>query len=181
VNLATDALKAKWQVEALSKEHQRQDFNCGDLELNGYLQRYVHQDSKRSLTRAFVLIQTDVHGTRPKDPATKGYYTLSATHIQREKFPTEQAKKLPRYPIPAVLLGRLAVDHQLQGKGLGAFLLVDALKRVARASATIGVYAVMVDASSDRAAQYYQDFGFLTLKDQPRTLFLPMDTVLQIS
>lgn len=168
----------KWLIQALVKEHQRKGFDCGDTDLNDYLAHFVSQDSKRSLTRAFVLIQDEA---QEKDTLVRGYYTLSATNIQREKFPTEQAKKLPRYPIPAVLLGRLAVSNQLQGKGLGAFLLVDALKRVARASATIGVYAVLVDASSEKAAQYYQDFGFIALNDQPRTLFLPMETIAQIS
>ena len=169
VNLSAEI----WRVQALEKSHRRENFDCSDPDLNEYLQRFVSQDSKRSLTRAFVLVQAE-------NQTVRGYYTLSATNIQREKFPTDQVKKLPRYPIPAVLLGRLAIDSSLQNQGLGEYLLIDALKRVALASATIGVYAVMVDASSDRAAAYYRSFGFIALAEQPRTLFLPMETILQI-
>lgn len=171
--MLAEASASAWHVEPLVKAHQRKDFDCQDADLNAYLQRFVTQDTKRSLTRAFALL-------RDGDPTVWGYYTLSATHIQREKFPTQQAKKLPRYPIPAVLLGRLAIDRRRQGQGFGAYLLVDALKRVARASATIGVYAVVVDASSDKAAQYYRDFGFIDLPEQARSLFLPMETIVQL-
>ena len=88
--------------------------------------------------------------------------------------------KLPRYPIPAVLLGRLAVDRSVQGKKLGEYLLIDALKRVAAASATIGVHAVVVDALNERAAAYYLGFGFAAFHGHPLTLFLPLETVLKL-
>ena len=84
---------------------------------------------------------------------------------------------MPHYPIPAVLLGRLAVDRSVQGKGLGEFLLVDALKRVAAASQTIGVHAVLVDALHEAAAAFYAAYGFVPLVDRPLTLFLPLATV----
>ena len=166
-------LAEAWLVQALAKTHRRENFNCSDQALSEYLHRFVSQDSRRSLTRAFVLV-------KEADPTVQGCYTLSASNIEREKFPTEQAKKLPRYPIPAVLLGRLAIANKLQGEGLGEYLLIDALKRVSMASATIGVYAVMVDASSDRAAECYRSFGFIALAGQPRSLFLPMETIAQI-
>lgn len=162
-----------WRIQALSTGNQRTDFDCGEKGLNEYLQRYVTQDARRSLTRAFVL-------TRANYPQVLGYYTLSATSIQRERFPATQARKLPKYPIPAVLLGRLAVDRSVQGQGLGGHLLIDALKRVGLASATIGVHAILVDALSDRAAKYYQSYGFIPLTKPARSLFLPIDTALQI-
>ena len=166
-------LDETWRVQALAKTHRREGFDCSDQTLNEYLLRFVSQDSKRALTRAFVLV-------KGRGQTVQGYYTLSATNIQRERFPTEQAKKLPRYPIPAVLLGRLAINNNLQGQGLGEYLLIDALKRVRMASVTIGVHAVMVVALSDRAAQYYRNFGFIALAEQPRSLFLPMETIVQI-
>lgn len=167
LNVRVHLLAEVWRLEGLAKTHRRENFNCSDEVLNAYLHRFVGQDSKRSPTRAFVLVNG-------KDQAVQGCYTLSASNIEREKFPTEQAKKLPRYPIPAVLLGRLAIANTLQGEGLGEYLLIDALKRVRMASATIGVYAGMVDASSDRAAGYYRSFGFIALAaGQPRSLFLP--------
>jgi GNAT superfamily N-acetyltransferase len=159
-----------WQIQSLGTNHQRAHFDCGEASLNEYLRQYVTQDAKRSLTRAFVLTSTN-------SKKVLGYYTLSAASIQRERFPAAQAKKLPRYPIPAVLLGRLAVDAALQGQGCGEFLLVDALKRVGQAAATIGIHAVLVDAFSDRAAKYYQSFGFIPLTSPVRTLFLPIEVI----
>jgi predicted N-acetyltransferase YhbS len=162
-----------WHVQALTKDHRRDNFDCGEPSLNDYLQKFVSQDAKRSLTRAFVL-------SRPTELQVMGYYTLSALSVHRDRFPGEQAKKLPRYPIPAVLLGRLAIDRSAQGKKLGEHLLIDALKRTATASATIGVYAMIVEALHERAAAYYANFGFITLQEQPLTLFMPMETILQL-
>jgi GNAT superfamily N-acetyltransferase len=166
---------APWQVAALDKGHQRGAFECGESSLDDYIQRYVTQDAKRSLTRAFVLT-----GGGAEPARVLGYYTLSATNIACERFPAQQAKKLPRYPIPAVLLGRLAVDRSVQGKGLGEYLLVDALKRVAAASMTIGVHAVMVDALHHAAAAFYAAYGFVPLADSKLTMFLPLDTARQL-
>lgn len=158
-----------WTVEALSPRHDRTGFACGRESLDDYIARYVTQDIKRSLTRAFVLAKAG-------EMTVQGYYTLSAAHIQRERFPPERARKLPHYPIPAVLLGRLAIAEALQGQGLGEFLLLDALKRVASASETVGVHAVLVEAIDDRAARFYRGYGFIPFDDRPRALFLPLDT-----
>ncbi len=163
----------RWRVQAWSKAHRREGFDCGEPTLNEYLHQFIGQDTRRSLTRSFVL-------TRKDELRVFGYYTLSAFSIERERFPVELIKKLPRYPIPAILLGRLAVDQLMQGQRLGAYLLIDALKRIAAASATIGVYAVVVEALHDRAAAFYRDFGFTALNEQRHTLFLPMETVVNI-
>ncbi len=162
-----------WHIRPLAADHLRADFDCGENSLNEYLRHYVNQDSRRFLTRAFVLTTAD-------SPEVLGYYTLAATSIQRERFPANQARKLPRYPVPAVLLGRLAVDKKLSGRGLGGHIIIDALKRVGQASATIGVYAVVVDAISDRAAKYYEGYGFIPLTEPGLSLFLPIDTILRI-
>ena len=82
-------------------------------------------------------------------------------------------KKLPRYPVPAALLGRLAVGELAQGQGLGSILLVDACKRVAAASQTLAVAAIIVDAKSPTAAAFYKHFGFVELPGQPGRWMLP--------
>jgi predicted N-acetyltransferase YhbS len=76
-----------------------------------------------------------------------------------------------------VLLGRLAVGESHQGKGLGSILLADALRRIGKASQVMAVYAVVVDALNDQAADFYRQFGFIPLPSQPLKLFLPMDSV----
>jgi len=106
-----------------------------------------------------------------------GYYSLSAGSLDATDLQEEFRRRLPRYPVPVVLLGRLAVDKSHQGKGLGAIQLADALRRIAQASQVMAVYTVVVDALNDRAAKFYRQFGFITLPGQRLKLFLPMDTV----
>jgi len=83
------------------------------------------------------------------------------------------AQKLPRYPVPVALLGRLAVSRQSQGQGLGSILLVDACKRVAAASETLAMAAIVVDAKSPKAGAFYQHFGFIELPGQRGRWMLP--------
>ncbi len=105
-----------------------------------------------------------------------GYYTLASASLLLADLPADTRKKLPRYPtVPAVRMGRLAVDQVYQGQGLGGALLADALDRAARAE--IAAYALLVDAKDDAAAAFYQHHGFIALPDSPLTLFLPLATI----
>ena len=106
-----------------------------------------------------------------------GYYSLSAGGLDATDLPEEFRHRLPRYPVPVVLLGRLAVAKSHQGKGLGAILIADALQRIVQASRMMAVFAVIVDALNDRVAEFYQQFGFIPLPSQPLKLFLSMDSV----
>ena len=83
-------------------------------------------------------------------------------------------EKLPRHPIPTVLLGRLAIDREKRGQGLGSVLLADAIKRIVAISDQIAIYAIVVDALHDQARQFYLHFGFRELLDDPLHLFLPL-------
>jgi GNAT superfamily N-acetyltransferase len=84
---------------------------------------------------------------------------------------------LPRTDVPVVLLGRLAVDRSTQGQGLGALLLIDALRRAQFLSDQIGIRAVEVEAIDDAARDFYQRFGFTPLADAPRHLYLSMQAI----
>jgi hypothetical protein len=109
-------MPSSWQVVAFdSKVHDRTAFSCGTPELDRYLREHASQDIKRDVARAFVVL-------RPEITTVCGYYSLSATSFQRDALPAQHAGKLPRYPVPAVLLGRLAVDRDTPGSGLGEFL-----------------------------------------------------------
>jgi GNAT superfamily N-acetyltransferase len=102
-----------------------------------------------------------------------GYYTLAAASVWLTNLPASIARKLPRYPtVPAIRLGRLAVDRAFQGQGLGGALLVDALQRASRSE--IAAHALIVDAKDEAAARFYQHHGFLALPDTPLVLFLPI-------
>ena len=158
-------------IAPLGKQHDRKSFDCGEHSLNQYLHRYASQDIRRRVNRVFVA----------SPPAATqqviGYYSLSAGGLDATDLPEEFRSRLPRYPVPVVLLGRLAVAKSHQGKGLSAILIADALQRIVQASRVMAVFAVIVDALNDRVAEFYQQFGFIPLPSQPLKLFLPMDSV----
>lgn len=157
-----------FRIEALSAGHQRKTFDCGDAELNIYLQQYARQNIKHRINKVFVLTETS-------NPSTiLGYYTLSAGSIRANELPLLHQRRLPNYPVPIALLGRLAVDKNHQGKRLGTIMLADAIQRVEQASEVMAVYALVVDALNQSASEFYQQFGFINLPSQPLKLFLPL-------
>lgn len=151
----------------LGPDVDRAAFACGEPALDDYLQRHASQDIKRGVARVFVVCPVG----QPQQIA--GYYTLSAASVAAQTLPEAWRKKLPRYPVPVALLGRLAVSQQAQGTGVGGMLLADACKRVAAASQTLAVAAIVVDAKTERAAAFYRHFGFTELPGQPGRWMLP--------
>lgn len=102
-----------------------------------------------------------------------GYYSLTAGEAVSDAWPEEMIKKMPR-KLPIVLLGRLACDLRARGQGLGALLLFDAIQRIVRVSAEIGVALIVVDAKDDQASAFYRHFGFVPFPDQPMRLAMPV-------
>lgn len=155
-------------IEPLALHHDRAAFSCGEPALDTYLQRQASQDVRRRIAQVFVAI-----GNSPE--AIAGYYSLSAASFARAELPPELAKRLPHYPIPAAVIGRLTVDRAYQGRRLGETLLLDAVRRVLRASVAIAVYAIIVDAKNGRPQMFYDRYGFRSFPTIPRRLFLPLD------
>ncbi|WP_321812943.1 GNAT family N-acetyltransferase [Burkholderia sp. BCC1985] len=154
-------------VAALGPIHDRSQFVCGTPALDRYLREQVTQDVRRRIAACFVMLDGNI---------VVGYYTLSAASITLADLPHDLARKLPRYPaIPAVRMGRLAVDQTYRGRGFGAALLVNALRRAARSE--IAAVALTVDAKNEAAAKFYRHFGFEQLANDPLALFLPLATV----
>jgi predicted N-acetyltransferase YhbS len=104
-----------------------------------------------------------------------GYITLSNAQIERNKLP--ETVKLPRYPVPALLIGKLAVDKTMHGKGIGSWLLCKAFEKAIQIAAISAVYAVIVDAIDDSAKNFYLKYGFVPLRDNELSLFLPLETI----
>lgn len=157
-------------VEPLARSHRREGFDCGEPALNDYLHRQATQDMRRGVSRVYV--------ARERGSAkVLGYYTLSAASFSRKNLPEKEAKRLPHYPVPAALLGRLAVDRSCQGQQLGRFLLFDALNRVLHAAETLAVYALVVDAKNDSARAFYERYGFRCFPNSPSRLFIPIETL----
>ena len=112
-------------VAPLGAHHDRASFSCGEPSLDRYIRRQASQDARRRGARVFVAL-----GGPPERIA--GYYTLSAAGFERDNLPAELAGRLPHYPVPTAVIGRLAVDLRSQGSGLGEVLLLDAIHRVVR-------------------------------------------------
>jgi ribosomal protein S18 acetylase RimI-like enzyme len=97
--------------------------------------------------------------------------------IDISELPDHRARRLPRHPVPAALIGRLAVDRAAQRKGLGRLLLADAVQRTVGVSEQLAIHAVVVDAKNEPAREFYRAYGFRSLADQPMRLFLPLPSV----
>jgi ribosomal protein S18 acetylase RimI-like enzyme len=164
-------MNAPFRLESLAGQHQRDMFRCGQEVLDRYFQTQVTQDIRRRIANCFVAVETATG-------QIAAYYTISAASIPLVDLPQEEIRRLPRYPtVPAVRIGRLAVDERFQGRGLGAALLADAAARALNSAAA--AFALLVDAKNDQAVAFYQHFGFRILASQPRTLFLPLATAKQ--
>lgn len=162
-----------WEIERLSRRHDRRQFDCGQAMLNDWLQVLAGQFDRRNLARTFV-------ATRAESARVLGYYALSSHRVVYDALPDEESRGLPKLDIPVILLGRLAVDQSVQGQGLGAHLLLDALRRSLAISQEIGIRAVEVDAIDESARKFYLKYGFRPLMDDPHHLFLPMHVVRQL-
>lgn len=152
----------------MQSRHVRTGFSCGAQPLDDYLHRQALQNQKKKIGRTFVAVN-------PGETRVMGYFTLAAAEIRRDRMPPEA--KLPRHPVPAILLARLAVDQSCQRRGAGSWLLSEALRRCLSASKTIAAYAVFVHALDDGAAGFYKRFGFKSLFDNPHHLYLPLQYV----
>ena len=163
--------ETSYRVEPLGKHHDRSAFSCGVEPLDRYLREQAGQDTRKRVAAPFVLCEG-------KSNAVLGYYTLSALSVDVGAWPADVARKLPRYPlVPATLLGRLAIDTRLRGKGAGEHLLMDALRRALEASREVASVAVVVDAKDESALSFYERYGFVSFTDQATKLFLPMVTI----
>lgn len=159
----------RYIIESLAPHHDRQDFQCGVEALDRYFTKQAGQDARKRIAAPFVLLDTET-------AEVIGYYTLSMSSIVTKNLPTDFTRKLPRYEaLPAVLLGRLAVNQKAHGQGFGETLLYDALHRALENP--IAATVVMVDAINEQAKTFYLKHDFLPLPDQEMRLFLPMKTV----
>lgn len=160
--------RAPFLVAPLDATHDRTAFSSGSEPLDRYFQEQVTQDVRRRVTACFVAL---ADGQR-----IAGYYTLASANLLLSNLPPSIGKKLPRYPtVPAVRMGRLAVDRAFKGQGLGGALLADALDRAVRSE--IAAYALMVDAKDESAAAFYRHHGFIALPDFRMTFFMPLATI----
>lgn len=161
----------QWVITHLEKKHNKTLFASGVEALDRYLRNQASQDIKKSVAVTYVITEVDAD-------RILGYYTLSSVGIFPGELPETTLKKLPRYPVlPGVLLGRLAVDQEFQGRKIGAMLLIDALKRSIGVSHQIGIVAMIVEAKDEKSESFYKYFGFIPLRENQGRLFLILDSL----
>ncbi|MCB9942980.1 MAG: GNAT family N-acetyltransferase [Geminicoccaceae bacterium] len=160
----------RFRISPLGKED-RSAFQSGSEPLDRYFRTQVGQDIRRRVTACYV-------ATHSVTGAPAGYYTLSAADIPVMDVPEELVKRLPRYPaIPAVRLGRLAVDREFHGMGLGGALLFDAVQRAGRSE--VGMHAMIVEAKDAAAEAFYRHHGFAAYGSAPGLLIAPLHRLLK--
>lgn len=135
--------------------------------MDDWLRRYALTNMNLGATRTYVTCETG-------GSVVRGYHSLAASSIEFDKAPRKVRKRLGRYPIPVVLLARLGVDQRFQGRGVGAALLIDALRRAYAAAQVIGARAVLVDALDDDARGFYEKYDFEPSPTNPYQLLLLM-------
>jgi GNAT superfamily N-acetyltransferase len=160
-----------WQEAPIGKIHDRKAFDCGEPELNAYLQRFARQNHESGGAKTFV--------ATPIGAAQRvlGYYTLSPASIDYARTPEVLRRGLGRYEVPVYRLGRLAVDRSVQGQGVGGSLLLAAGRRCLAVAQEVGGVALLIDAKSERAAAWYEGYGAVRLDDAPLTLVLALKTI----
>lgn len=161
---------SRLRIRPLEPTDHRASFDCGVPALDRYFREIVSQDVRRRISHCFVALDDETR--------VVGYYTLAAASIPLVELPAGVARRLPRYDVlPAALIGRLAVDREFQGEGLGGALIADAIMRASRAEPAI--FAMLVDAKDEAAAIYYERLSFQRLASRPRSLFLSLATAAQ--
>lgn len=143
-------------------------FDCGTEVLNEFLSRYSFKNDILGIGKTFVAFN--------KNEDVIGYFTLAAAQVLFEDIPDNYRAKLPRYPIPALRIARLAVGKNLQGKGIGKWLLTQAFIKIIHVAEITGLYFIIVDAK-ETSKSFYEHYGFIKFNDKELSYFLTVDTV----
>lgn len=168
-------MKLQKEIVVFDKSvHERSNFDCGNQNLNNYLQRYLSQNVKKQFARAYVVLQEN-------SARVLGYYTLSAGSIGHVDLPESSQTKVPKYPVPVLMLGRLASDKECKIHNLrvGEKLLVHAIKTSLQLSRQAGVYALVVEAKSGSKG-FYEKYNFMPLNKKGSHYYLPIQTIFNL-
>jgi GNAT superfamily N-acetyltransferase len=150
------------RVAKLDIRHDPGSFDCGNEALNRFIKLHALAGQRANISRTYVAaLNTSI----------AGYHTLVVGHVDHDAAPERLAKGLPRHPIPVIILARLAVDLSWRGRGLGAALVVDAMRRVLQAADIAGIRALAVHAKDETAQRFYEHLGFVPFPGKPLTLY----------
>ncbi|MFT4822730.1 MAG: GNAT superfamily N-acetyltransferase [Halioglobus sp.] len=163
-----------WHEEPIEKRHDRAGFDCGDDDLNNFLQRHARKSHEKGGAKTFLAIDDR------DDTSVIGFYSLSPASIAYERTPEVVKRGLAGHEVPVFRLGRLAVDKSVQGQGTGGKMLLTAGRRCLYVAAEAGGVALLIDAKNERVAKWYASYGAVPLRDAPLSLFLPFKTIYSV-
>lgn len=149
--------------QPLDSEHRLNGFDCGVGSLNTWLVRHARAAAGAGSARTYVVLDTE-------QERVVGYHALAVASVGHNEVTERAQKGMPKHPIPAMLLARLAVDKTVQNKGIGAFLLKDAMSRTLAVAEQVGMRLMLVHALNDEARAFYEHFGFEASSTDPKNL-----------
>lgn len=152
-------------VLPLDGRHDKKSFDCGDVDLNGWLKQTARQHKEKGVSSTFVAVSDE------RSIEILGFYSISLAELVNANLPAQYGKRLPN-KLPVFRLARLATALSHQGKGIGEFMLFDIIDRATRISSEVGGIGLVVNAKHS-AVQFYQRYGFEPMADHPQNLFLP--------
>jgi ribosomal protein S18 acetylase RimI-like enzyme len=155
-------------LERLDAHHDVTTFNSGNEDLDTWLQRHALAAQRMDSARTFVATRSG---------RVIGYFSLTMGSVLRADAPAKLIRGMPAYPVGMVLLARLAVDQSQQGKGVGAMLLAEALRKAVAAGEVAAARLIVVDAVDDSAAAFYQGYGFIGTPENPLRYYRRMKDV----
>lgn len=150
--------------EPLTREHVLEPFRSGIASLDSWLKQRALHNEREHASRTYVLCE---------ESRVIAYYSLAVGSVPSAEVPGRIRRNMPD-PIPVMILGRLAIDAQWQGRGLGGDLLRDALLRTLSAAEIAGIRALLVHAISAEAKRFYERFGFRECPERPMTLVVAL-------
>ena len=159
-----------WHEEPITRSHRRNDFDCGDADMNRFLQRFARQSHEQNAAKTFCAIDNEIAGR------ILGFYTVTPTSVSHDDVPAAMTAGLARQDVAGFRLARLATDVQVAGQGLGGQLLATAALRCLRVADDVGGLLLVIDAKGERAANWYASYGATPLKDQPLRPVIPLAT-----
>jgi len=160
----------QWHEEPITKSHDRASFDCGDTQMNEFLQRFARQSHEQNAAKTFSAVDNAIPNR------ILGFYTIAPSSVAHETVPAPMTRGLARHDVPGFKLARLATDRAMAGQGLGGQLLAAAALRCLRLAGEGGGILLIIDAKSERAANWYASFGAEPLQEKPLTLVMPLAT-----
>lgn len=156
-------MSSELRIEKLRRDHPVDSFDCGREELNRFLGRFALINQQAGAAQTYLAVSGE---------SIIGYYTLSVGEVAYAEASGRMTKGLARHPVPVMLLARMAVSKDWQGKGIGAGLLKDAMRRTLQAADIAGIRAFIVHAKDQTARAFYEHFGFAPSPTDPLHLFM---------